>query len=157
MEFLKYEFNFLCLKKSSSSKTDIFWSDEYWEAACYWLRAFYCWIIRYVITYLTRFWKVLLMKLRSTGGWLQSVEFPPCFMCTRHTIALGLSAASYFRQVLLNRCIQTDKWSWKANMWVENGFRNVLPQILVMRKGFQPKGKVLSSAIYVRGIWVLKR
>lgn len=22
-------------------------------------------------------------------------------------------------------------------MWVENGFRNVLPQILVMRKGFQ--------------------
>ena len=47
MEFLKYEFNFLCLKKSSSSKTDIFWSDEYWEAACYWLRAFYCWIIRY--------------------------------------------------------------------------------------------------------------
>ena len=47
MEFLKYELNFLCLKKSSSSKTDIFWSDEYWEAACYWLRAFYCWIIRY--------------------------------------------------------------------------------------------------------------
>ena len=57
MEFLKYELNFFCLKKSSSFKTDIFWSDEYWEAACYWLRAFYCWIIRYGPC-LVQFWIV---------------------------------------------------------------------------------------------------